>query len=632
MLWTILKTAGLILSFAGWMRLLAKLLRVDFCFIPAAVLSTAALAVYFGGIFGLLYPAALAVYAGGIVLFCVGCICQYCKKKAFHWNLRLHLREICLGAGTLCFLSLLPNAHFQHYDNFSHWGIVVKLMLSTDAFPTADTGMIDFLNYPLGTSSVLYYVCRFSSRSEGSMLLAQGVLIFAFFYAIFGMIRHPKCFLLSALLGAGLSMLSFFNITIRINNLVDFLLPVVTLACWAVILRYSTQLEKMLPLLMLYQSFLLIIKNTGAIYLAFTCCVFLLRVPRAFRRLPVSRHGKKLRGWEIFLPTMCTLLLSGLSWAAWQYHCKTAFPDVVNKFDTDLVEIGAAGTGKSPEELRTILTVFVQTVLDITTRPTLGFVLLNLFGVACAAGIWVRWHKPVRTMLVSQLLLNGMVIVYYLGILGLYLYSMPSDEAVVLAGFDRYACSIIVLFAGGLVLRIEERIEDLLEYHPDGMVWYQNPAEKRLYQKWVLFSLTFLFLVLTSEYNGTRYTAQETDYSLPEVIQSVTGDRWPEGGKEDETRYLLYGSDRDGQMTSYYFQYVARYYLYAPHVDAVCVFYEPNLENLLSGYDCLVIVEPDIGEQRMLKRNFGIDGTAGFYRIDRTAEGLVLTAVSDSNA
>ena len=40
-----------------------------------------------------------------------------------------------------------------------------------------------------------------------------------------------------------------------------------------------------------------------------------------------------------------------------------------------------------------------------------------------------------------------------------------------------------------------------------------------------------------------------------------------------------------------------------------------TLENLLSQYDCLVVVEPDRTEQRMLQKHFGEDGRAGFYRI-----------------
>ena len=51
-----------------------------------------------------------------------------------------------------------------------------------------------------------------------------------------------------------------------------------------------------------------------------------------------------------------------------------------------------------------------------------------------------------------------------------------------------------------------------------------------------------------------------------------------------------------------------------------------TLENLLSQYDCLVVVEPDRAEQRMLQKHFGVDGSAGFYRIGKSGILLRLKA------
>ena len=51
-----------------------------------------------------------------------------------------------------------------------------------------------------------------------------------------------------------------------------------------------------------------------------------------------------------------------------------------------------------------------------------------------------------------------------------------------------------------------------------------------------------------------------------------------------------------------------------------------TLENLLSQYDCLVVVEPNRTEQRMLQKHFGVDGGAGFYRIEKSGTLLRLKA------
>ena len=51
-----------------------------------------------------------------------------------------------------------------------------------------------------------------------------------------------------------------------------------------------------------------------------------------------------------------------------------------------------------------------------------------------------------------------------------------------------------------------------------------------------------------------------------------------------------------------------------------------TLENLLSQYDCLVVVERDRAEQRMLQKHFGVDGSTGFYRIEKSGTLLRLKA------
>ena len=56
----------------------------------------------------------------------------------------------------------------MHYDNFSHWAVVVKNMLITHRFPDAYSAMIDFKSYPLGSSSFLYYFCSVVGSEEGA--------------------------------------------------------------------------------------------------------------------------------------------------------------------------------------------------------------------------------------------------------------------------------------------------------------------------------------------------------------------------------------------------------------------------------------------------------------------------------
>lgn len=191
------------------MQFVRRTLALRWEFIPVFVFSSIACIVYFAGLAGQLFIGSIIVLILGLVLVrgtLVRAVRQGTKTKP---NVLFSLFQISFLGGTFIFLLILFQNELTHYDNFSHWAIVLKQLLSTNAFPTPDSSLIDFKNYPLGTSSFIYYVCRFMGHSQSVMLLAQGLLIFSCFYAMFGIVSEKKRFLLYAFLGLGLSTLSF---------------------------------------------------------------------------------------------------------------------------------------------------------------------------------------------------------------------------------------------------------------------------------------------------------------------------------------------------------------------------------------------------------------------------------------
>ncbi len=587
---TLLIQIGFIVSIFGYLLWAKKTLDVPFQFVPVFVLSLITVVIYFGGIFTILYPMACLVYAIGILFFLWFGIIKH-KENTYE----IHLFDICFFVGAIPFLFLLLNEHLMHYDNFTHWALIVKTLYINNAFPTTNT-MIEFTNYPIGTSSLLYYFSCFLGYSDGILLFGQGLLIFSIFYAIFGAIEKPKCFLLVAILGMGLSILSFFNLTIRINNLlVDFILPILTLACFAIIDRFKNDLRKQLILLLPLQAFLLIVKTTGIIYFGIIIVAWLIEA--------LKNHVLKNKK-DVFA-AFSTMVLNLSTYFLWNYHVSTVFRGVQNKFSTSSL------ASKSSEEVTSIVNHFIHSSFDFSSRPFLGFLFGNLLIIILYFLIRIILKDKWKDLLKSLFLLDFMVILYYVGILGLYLFSMPVDEALTLAGYERYVSSIIVLFVGGLVLRFTLLVQEHLKFDENNHVLYKSPEYKKNYQKGIMVCIFLIVLILSSEYNGMVFNHSSYETDLSYTMKNVVGDHF----KENDDKFLLFGSDHDGKMTSYYFQYLAKYYLYAPNIDAVCVFYEPNLENLLSNYDYLVVVEENKQEEALLKKHFHVDGTNGFYRV-----------------
>ncbi|RPK18279.1 hypothetical protein [Paenibacillus xylanexedens] len=603
----------LIFSFLGYMQFVRKALSLRWEFIPVFVFSSIACFVFLSGLAGQLFTGSLVILIVGLLLY--GGMLFLRLRRGASLRMSFSIFQFSFLAGTFVFLLVLFQNQLTHYDNFSHWAIVLKQMLSTDAFPTPDSNLIDFKNYPLGTSSFIYYVCRFMGHSQSVMLLAQGLLIFSCFYAMFGIVSEKKRFLLYAFLGLGLSTLSFFNLTIRITNLlVDFLLPIYALAILAVIYQYRNEIKKACIVVLPLAGLLTIIKSTGIIFAA---------IGLIFLVYTWLKHKQKLR-WKTAPAVVGTICGALIPYFGWSWRMATVFQGIDNKFDVATSGIQA---GKTPEQMRDILWTFLKASTDLTTRPVIGIVIFQLIAIAASVFAIVVLKKK-WNLWKALIALDVVLLLYYAGILALYLFSMPLDEAIVLAGFERYASSIVVLFAGGLVLCAAIDLERSFHYRIGEVPDYQSfktVETKGHYQKGIIGCMAVAATILLSEYNGIVSIAQSYDTTLPYKIHAVTGDRWYSGGQEDNNRYLFYASDRDQQVTNYYMQYVGKYFLYAPHVDGIVLFYEDNMDNLLSGYDYLVVVETDLNAKWLLKKHYGIDMQEGIYKITRSGDQIVLT-------
>lgn len=592
----------MILSFLGYALAVKKVIGLSQEFIPIFVFSFIALFVYFFGLLDMLLLGSFLTLILGIT-FLVVFLSEINKSNA---NLKIHVSfsEIAFLLGGLLFFSLLLGSKLTHYDNFSHWGIVVKQMLSTNAFPTIESNLIEFKNYPLGISSFIYFVSLFAGKSQPSMVIAQSLLIFSCFYSIFGILVTKKRFLLYAVLGLGLTTLSFFNITIRINNLlVDFLLPIYTLSVFAIAYRYRNQPNKAfigtVPLL----GLLTIIKSTGIIF-ATIGILFLFYI------VFINRKQKS----KILVITLAlfTLFVTVIPYVAWSVHVNNNFITTDSKFDLQNLP-----SKKTIVQIEEITESFIQASIDVSTRPTIGILAFNIIAVIViifnATILKKKWN--LWKALIS---LNIVLILYYAGIWAMYIFSMPLDEAIVLAGFERYASSIVVLFVGGLTLVATIDIENSF-YYQIGEVAdekaFKSVKSKNLYQKSVLVCIAVSATLLLSEYSGISSIQKEYDTTLANKICEITGDRWYPMGKQDNRNYLFYASDNESQVTNYYMQYIGRYYLYAPNVDGIVLFYEDNMDNLLSHYDYLVVVESDYNERYLLKKNYGVDGKPGIYKV-----------------
>jgi hypothetical protein len=615
MMLTVLRLLAFLLSAAGYVAVARAYWKIT----PRAsylfVFSAEAVLIYFAGLTGVLSYAAYALFGGGIVLLVV-LLANHKIKLAYNTS-SINATNLAFVVTLGIITASLLTTSFVHYDNFSHWAVVVKYMLVTDRIPDAASAIIDFKSYPLGSSSFLYFVSRIVGNSEGVMLVGQGMLLFSSFYAVFGAIRDQKRFLLAALLGLGCSIMAFFNISIRINNLlVDFLLPALALGSIGVLLverkKFSTACLAVLPVLAL----LTIVKNTG-IFFAILGYVFLI-----YRSVQFQNADSKLR--PFFWGALGIIGLSLVPLIAWNIHTSLAFPTDAGKFSYDFQTLSSFAIDKTPAQVQQIVNLFLVTATSLSQLPTLGFVVFN--GVSIAAYLVARFalHKKWK-LLRTLLVLDLAVVLYYAGILAMYIVSMPLEEAQRLAGFDRYASSMILFLMGAVSMRLTMDVENSFYVqqgeHRDYRAYY-SLTTKNIYQiATVAFALA-AGLILLSELNGMNSIKADYPKTLPARVSAITGDRWEV--PDNKTRYLFYSSDKEQEVTSYELPYVGRYFLFAAQVDAVSKFADDTFLNQIQTYDKFVIFEATPEIRAYMQKHANLPGDPGIYDVRETFPDAVI--------
>ena len=588
LIWNSGKAFLLFLSFPGYFFVVYRFGKVRKWFVPVVSMSGIGLVLFWGGLLNCLALTADLLLLGGVAGFAVFLV--------FFIRGKIHLPEgslcgFCFVLGTMAFALLSLNLKMIHYDNFSHWALIVKYLLSADRFPGADSILIPFRDYPPGSSLFIYYVCRFAGHSQGMMILAQNSLIFACFYAVFGIVKERRRFLLYSFLGMGCAVLSYLNLTIRINNLlVDFLLPLLAMASLAVSWRYREEPERLCLLQIILLGYTGIVKSTG-IFFAGTAAAYalwiLFRTERQnARKICGGKPGENVKlhsRRKLFRDMRCRMGVilwgalmtagSALPVLAWQHRLNTDLAGFEGKFGQWLTAGAqqAAGDYGAPvgrELYGQVTEAFLKAAFDPSGRA-LQIIFLSLI-LAAGAVLYARFRMKKKWRL-GWILVSGIAVtvLYYAGMLYLYLFSMPAEEALRLAGFERYACSAAVLFAGSLIMGTTVDLEQSFAVDIDergAYRAYSSPGAKRRYQWAVLGTVILGINFLYSEFNGLRSIRAGYETSLPGQVERIAGDHWYENGETDTRKYLIVAPDENGQVSSGEVMYVCRYFLWAPDV------------------------------------------------------------------
>lgn len=420
----------LLVSVLGWLAYLQKKIRVEFAL--GVLLCGIGSLMFAAGIFHIMREAAWLIFFGGL-WFAYGEIREIRVRKAGILSALSRIFTpgiITFGLLAVFFLALLFRSEFTHYDNFSHWGVAAQVISRKDMFPNPADTNVTFTSYPLGSAAFIYYITEIvGTAPEWLQMWAQAVLMAGLLVSLFAFGSGIVCWLT---VGAGTIMLLAGN-TPFVDLLVDTLLPAIAVGGMAFSIYYQEELEEKIWFVIPYVVFLVSVKNSGALF-----AVLILLY--AMARLPKTRENLK----KFVIPVLSPAVMIFF----WNRHVEQLFDDgTVSKHAMRVDNFQQILSDKTPQDLTAIVEAFWQSTAD-NAEP---LVYLILMSVAILLFRKLVLKKNCRELGSILLVVAVFYVAYLAGLLGMYILTMPLEEALMMAGYERYHQTVI-LFAAGVVL------------------------------------------------------------------------------------------------------------------------------------------------------------------------------------
>ena len=532
---TALRVCALICSLFGYHWALAEKTRPEFA--PGISFAMIGSLLFLAGMINALEVAAVMLCGFGLLLFANRLFLRTSPAKAWSFSC------LVLLAAILYFLPMLYGLKLTGYDDFSHWGVVARILVSKNRFPNITDQIVTFQAYPTGSAAIIYFFTKISGiQDEWIWLYAQAVTIMSLYMGLFAFARNWK---------ERVAMLLVFMILLCsniffINLLVDTEITACALSSMCFALFYRNNLIKMRWWMLPYAAFLLALKTSGIFYVLVLFGYVLLK-------------SRGTGSWKKLLPVA---LLSFIPLLLWRAHVRAVFPEgMLTKHAFSLEYFARTISDKNWSGMKYIL---VQLVLR-TISPQLEAVYLLLFLGMILVLFRGEWEKKGALLREVVMIILVSAAAYSIMLYVMYLISMPWFEAEQLAGFERYLRTYTAFSAGLLTVALLQLPE--LE------------SKTREKNRFVLVSVWVLLLLFTMGRRSDFFLRWPMEYERRTYAESILSEQ---DIPEQEQCFVVMKGEREDRG---YLQYMFRYLLNSPNV-IVCTTEERNTDYVgQEGFD-----------------------------------------------
>lgn len=571
----------LILSMTGYLLFLKKKIVVEF--IPVITFSGIISVLFIGGLLNVLKLVILIVVFLGLFLFAL----TLWKSK----NIKSEFK-VLLNPGMLFFLFFCilfgittRNTVFLHYDNFSHWALIVKAITLNGTLPSFQTPVITFTSYPPGSALFIYFFIKVIGVTEANAILGQGLLIFSCIMTLFvwprkfnHLTKNGKKMYAPLILIVTLSLYLLNGPTNLKDLLVDNLLLLFATATMNVILFYFNDFKKALLLSLPLFTSMLLIKNSGVIFVGINLIVLCFSGWKHVKKNGFSR--------QFLISTMTILAIPWFLFYLWVRHVAYVFPNGVNsKHSMSLTYYKQILSEKTFADIIQITKAFVFRMFDYKVFP-LFFDLLIFSGLAIAILVFIRKKENLDIKIFKNTIIGiNIVFLGYMTILwSMYLLSMPLGEAKMLASFDRYTGGIFNFLLVGIILQVLFALMRIKNIQLINLICISLSAVLLF----VMISRSSDYIVNFSNSKSIssywKNSQEKVNDALPDVKNTLISE-------DTKHTYVVYmpSSENDAGYANYY----AVYRLYNKEVRFVRQKNSEELTNKLQSNSYLVVVDRD---------------------------------------
>lgn len=330
------------------------------------------------------------------------------------------------------------HVHLTHYDNFSHWAIIVKNIFNNNSLPNFQSTVISFKGYQPGSACFIYYFGLLTGKLDASMIVAQNYLTFSYLTVLFNLIRKNKT--VSNVILLLVYSVFVYSTLVQFNELlVDAQLSVIMLSTIILIDNYKDNLKNAVFYGLPFLVFMLLVKNTGLVFALF-CCAYIFF-------LAIFKKQYK-EGFKYAIIIGLVLLFF---FVIWQQHVVLVFGKTAlnskHALSSGNIIANVQNTGLS--NIKLFIKLYLQKSFSLNTRPTQCIFFINLLIIPF---LFFKKARKTTTEILGKI--NLLYICYFAVLALMYILSMPWNEAKVVASYDRYMYTIIITIFGIVIYYI----------------------------------------------------------------------------------------------------------------------------------------------------------------------------------